>query len=135
LHGILEIDELLVEFAEAGFDFLEIVRETLNLRGHSVEARAGIRLNILDGFLERAHGGAEPANGVAGLPDERLHDAIVLSDLSGKIFLALEQGSDVALKLDQFASDGFRWAGADQASGECASQNGGAKNGDVANTH
>src|SRR6266851_4051522 len=61
LHGILEIDELLVELAEAGLDFLEVVREALDLRGHGVKARAGIGLNILDGFLERAHGGGELA--------------------------------------------------------------------------
>src|SRR4029077_11335319 len=135
LNRILKIDELLIELAQARLDFLEVVRETLNLRRHGVEARAGIGLDVLDGFLERAHGGGELIDVVTGLPDERLHDSVVLSDLSGKILLALEQGSDVALKLDEFAGDGFSGARADQASGERAGQYCGAKDGDVANTH
>ncbi len=135
LDGILKIDELLIELAEARLDFLEVVREALDLRGHGVQARAGIGLNILDGFLERAHGGAELADVVVGLLDEGLHDGMILGHLGGEILLALEQGGDVALKLDELAGDGFGGAGADQASGKCASQNGGAKNGDVANTH
>src|SRR5713101_6215 len=135
LDSVLKVDELLIELAEARLDFLEVVRETLNLRGHGVEARAGIGLDVLDGFLEGAHGGGELIDVVAGLPDERLHDGVVLSDLSGKILLALKQGSDVALKLDEFASDGFGWTRADETSGKGAGKNGGAKNGDVANTH
>src|SRR5437879_7303325 len=92
-------------------------------------------LDVWDGLLERAHGGRETVDVVTGLADERLHDSVVLSDLSGKVLLALEQGSDVALKLDEFASDGFGGTGADETSGKCAGKNGGAKNGDVANTH
>src|SRR5205814_1074306 len=135
LHGVLEVNELLVELAEAGLNFFEVVRKTLDLRGHRVQTCAGIGLNVLDGLLERAHGGAELANSVIGLADERLHDSVVLSDLRGEILLALEKGSDVALKLDEFAGDGFRRAWADQASGESAGQNGGAKNSNVTNTH
>ncbi|PYU59170.1 MAG: hypothetical protein DMG55_14425 [Acidobacteria bacterium] len=67
--------------------------------------------------------------------DERFHDGVILRYLGGKIFLALEQGGDVALKLDELAGHGFRGVGADQASGKCAGENGGAKNGDVTNTH
>src|SRR5439155_23562384 len=67
LDGILQIYELLVEFAEAGLDFLEIVRQALDLRGHGVESYAGISLDIPNGFLERAHGGAELCNVVVGL--------------------------------------------------------------------
>src|SRR5713226_6924726 len=78
LHGVLEVNELLVELAEAGLDFLEVVRKTLDLGGHGVQARAGIGLNILDGLLERAHGGAELADRVVGLTDQRLHDGVVL---------------------------------------------------------
>jgi len=47
----------------------------------------------------------------------------------------LKQGSDIALKLDEFACDGFGGTGADETSGKGAGKNGGAKNGDVANTH
>src|SRR5207249_8068825 len=64
---------------------------------------------------------------VAGLPDERLHDGVVLSDLSGKVLLALEQGGDVALKLDEFAGDGFGGTGANETSGKRAGENGGAR--------
>ena len=135
LDGILEVDELLVEFAEAGFDFLEIVGEALDLGGHGVETRAGIGLDVLDGFLERAHGGAELGDVIVGLLDERLHDGVVLSDLRGEILLALEQSGDVALKLDHFASDGFGGAGADEASRNGAGENGGAKDNNVSNTH
>jgi hypothetical protein len=60
---------------------------------------------------------------------------MVLGDLGGKILLALEQGGDVALKLDEFAGDGFGGAGADQASDKRAGENGSAENDDVANTH
>jgi len=120
LHGILEINELLVKLAKAGFDFLEVVGEALDLRGHGVQARTGIGLNILDGLLERAHGGAQLANRVVGLADERLHDGVVLGDLGGKILLTLKQGGDVALEFNKFASDGFRGTRADKASGERA---------------
>jgi hypothetical protein len=60
---------------------------------------------------------------------------VVLGDLCGEVFLALEQGGDVALKLDEFACDGFGGARADQASCKRAGENGCAENGDVANTH
>src|SRR5207245_8185298 len=111
------------------------IRETLDLRGHGVEARTGIGLNILDGFLEGAHGGAEFANSVVGLADERLHDSVVLSDLRGKVFLALEQGSDVALKLDEFASDGFDGARTNETSRKSAGHNSGAEDSDLTNEH
>jgi hypothetical protein len=60
---------------------------------------------------------------------------MILGHLGGEILLALEQGGDVALKLDEFAGDGLGGAGAEQASGKSASQNSGAENSDVANTH
>src|SRR5712692_1273622 len=135
LDGILKIDELLIELAKSRLDFLEVVRETLDLCGHGIETRAGIGLHVLDGFLERAHGGGELVDVVAGLLNERLHDGVVLSHLGGKILLTLEQGGYVALKLDEFAGDGFGGAGTDQASSKRTGQNGGAKNGDVTNTH
>src|SRR5256886_12653470 len=53
------------------FRSFKIVREALDLRGHSVEARAGIGLNVLDGLLEATHGGVEFADGVAGLLDRK----------------------------------------------------------------
>jgi len=95
LDSILKIDELLIELAKARLDFLEIVGETLDLRGHGVEARAGIGLDVLDGFLERAHGRSELVDTVAGLPMSVFITGVVLSDLSGKILLALKQGSDI----------------------------------------
>src|SRR6266852_1468122 len=135
LDGILEIDELLVELAEARLDFLEVVRESLDLRRHGVEARAGIRLNILDGFLERAHGAFELAEARIGLVDDGAHAGVILRNLSGQILLTLKLGGDVALKLDELPGDGFRGARTDQASRECAGQNGGAKHGDITHTH
>ena len=131
----MKIDELLIELAEARLDFLEVVRESLDLRGHGVEARAGIGLNILDGFLERAHGAFEFAEARIGLVDDGAHAGVILGDLSGEILLALKQGGDVALKLDELPGDGLSGAGTDQASGECAGQNGGAKHSDITHTH
>jgi len=67
----LEIDQLLIEFAQPGLNFLEIVGETLDLCGHGVQARAGIGGDVLHGFLQGAHGAVELADGVAGLLNER----------------------------------------------------------------
>jgi hypothetical protein len=49
--------------------------------------------------------------------------------------LALKNGGNVALELDNFASDGLRRARADKAAAEGSGKNGGAENGDVAYTH
>src|SRR5208337_3789224 len=57
LDGVLQIHQLLIDLADAGFDLLEVVGEALDLGGHGVEAGAGVGLNVLDGFLEGAHGG------------------------------------------------------------------------------
>jgi hypothetical protein len=59
----------------------------------------------------------------------------MLGELVREIFLAREQGSDVLLKQNDFAGDSFGGTRADEASGERASQNGGAENDDIANTH
>ena len=135
LDGVLEIDELLIELAEAGLDFLEIVGESLDLRGHGVEARAGIGLHVLDGFLERAHGALELADARVGLVDNGAHAGVFLGDLRGQVLLALKQSGDVALKLDHFASDGFGGARADETSGERAGHKCGAENDNITNTH
>jgi hypothetical protein len=60
---------------------------------------------------------------------------VILGELSGEIFLPLKQRSDVALELDELTGDSFGGAGADQTSGECAGQNGGAKHDDITHTH
>jgi len=60
---------------------------------------------------------------------------VVLRDLSGEILLPLKQRGDVTLELDELPGDGLQRAGADQASGECAGQHGGAKHGDITDTH
>jgi hypothetical protein len=60
---------------------------------------------------------------------------VILGHLAREIPLTLEQGSDVALKLNQFARYGFGGARAQKTSAKGASQNGGAKNGNVADTH
>src|SRR5882724_548500 len=135
LDGVLKIDELLVEFAETRLDFLEIVGEPLDLRGHGVKARAGISLHVLDGFLERAHGSAELADIVAGLLDKGLHDGVILDGFVGKILLALKQGGDVALKIEDFTGDGLGGPRPEKASSKRTKENGGAKNSDVADTH
>ena len=130
-----KIDDLLVELAEAGFDFFEIVGESLDLGGHGVEARAGIGLHVLDGLLQGTHGGVELADVVAGLLDQSLHDGVILGHLAGEILLALENVGDVALELDDFASDGVDRAGPHEAAGEETGEGGGAENGDITNTH
>ncbi len=135
MHGVLQVDQLLIQLAESGLDFLEIVGKPLDLRGHGIEPRAGIGGNVLNGFLQGAHGAIELANRVAGLPDKRLYDGVVLRHLGGHISLPLQQGSDVLLKLDNFASDGFGRARTDEAAAEGTRENGGAENSDVACTH
>lgn len=135
LNGVLKIDELLIEFANAGFDFLEVVGDALKLSGHGIETCAGIGLNILDGFLEGGHGGVELVHGVAGLLNESFLDSMVLSHLGLDVFLTLEEGSDVALEFDDLASDGECGLGADQTAGESAGEQGGGEDEDVTRTH
>jgi len=86
----LQIDELLIQLANARFDFLEIVREALDLGGHRVQARAGIGLNVLDGFLQAAHGGVELVDGVRRLFDESFLYGVVLGHLGLHVFLTLQ---------------------------------------------
>jgi len=57
---------------------------------------------------------------------------MVLGHLGGQVFLPLKQGSDVVLKLDKFAGDGFGWVRANEAAAEGASENSGAENGNIA---
>jgi hypothetical protein len=132
LHGVLKIDQLLIQLAEAGLDFLEIIGESLDLRGHGVQTRTGIGGNVLHGFLQGAHGAVELGHGLARLLDEGLHDSMVLGHLGGDISLPLQQGSDVLLKLDNFAGHGFGRARTGEAAADGPGQDSGAKNGDVA---
>jgi len=60
---------------------------------------------------------------------------VVLRHLRGEIFLALKQGSDVVLKLDEFASDRFGRSRTDEASAEGPAKTAALKNGNVAYTH
>src|SRR4029077_1895119 len=112
-----------------------IVGETLNLSGHGVEASAGIGLHVLNGFLEGPHGGGDFVDVVVGLLNERLGDSMVLGDLCGHVFLTLEQGSDVTLKLDELARDSFGGARTDQAPAQGSREDGGAENGNVTKSH
>ncbi len=131
----MQVDELLIEFAETRFNFFEIVREALDLRGHGVQTSAGVGLDVLNGFLDAAHGGVELADVVAGLLDESFEDGVVLGHLRGHVFLTLKKGGDVALQVDDFTGDGFRRARADEAAAERAGKNSGRKNDDVADFH
>ena len=126
---------MLIEFAETGFDFLEIVRKTLDLSGHGVETRAGVGLYVLNGLLEGVHGRVELVDRVGGLFDKGLLDSVVLSHLGLKIFLPGEESGDVALELDDFAGDGEGGFGADEAAGECAEKQGAGEDEDVTSTH
>ena len=135
LDGVLQIDELLIEFADAGFDFLEIVGEALDLSGHGVETRAGVGLDVLDGFLEGGHGGVELVDGIGGLLDEGFLDGVVLSHLGLNVFLTLEERGDVALEFDNFASDSEGRFRADETAGDGADEHGAGKERDVTHTH
>jgi hypothetical protein len=90
LDGALQIDELLIEFAEARFNLFQIIRKALDLCGHGVQASAGVGLHVLNGFLDGAHGGVELADIVAGLFDEGFEDSVVLRDLRGHVLLTLK---------------------------------------------
>ena len=107
----------------------------MHLSGHGVETRAGICLHILNGFLQAAHGSVELANGVVGLLDEGAHDGVVLGDLGGDVFLALEKRSDVALKLNNFAGDGCCGTRTDEAAANRAHDQSGAESSEIAITH
>jgi hypothetical protein len=52
--------------------------------------------------------------------NDGLNDGVILCHLRGHIFLPLQEGSDVALEVDDFASDSFGGARADEASTERA---------------
>jgi hypothetical protein len=131
----LEVDELLIEFADARFDFLEIVGEALELCGHGIEASAGIGLNILDGLLERGHSGIELVDGVGGLLHEGFLDSMVLGHLGLKSLLTLEESADVALELDNFAGDGESGPRADDTAGESAGEHSAGKEKNVTSAH
>ena len=135
MHGVLEVHELLVELAKARLDFLEIIRETLNLRRHRVEMRAGVGLHVLHGLLQRSHAAAEAVDVVIETADDGLNDGVILRHLRGEIFLSLQQGSDVALEVNNLPGDGFGRMRADEASTDCAGKNGCAENSDVSYTH
>src|SRR5436305_321002 len=131
----LKVHELLVELAKARLNFLEVVREPLDLRGHGVQARAGVGLHVLHGFLQRSHAAAEVADIVIETADDGLDDGVILGHLRGEIFLPLQQGSDIALEVDDFAGDGFGRMRTDEASTDGAGKNGCTKNCDIAYTH
>src|SRR5437588_2064118 len=135
LHGVLKINELLIELAEARLYFFKIVREALDLRGHGIQPRAGIGLHVLHRFLQRAHGAVQLVDVVIETANNGLDGSVVLNHLRGDVFLSLEQGSDVALEVDNFAGDGFDRAGADEASANGTGENGGTKNSEIAYTH
>jgi len=135
LNRRLQIHQLLIEFADAGFNFFEIVGEALELRGHCVDTRTGVGLNILNGFLERSHGGVEFINGVGGLFDEEFLGSMILSHLRLQGLLTLEDGGDVALELDDFAGDREGGLRADHAAGEGAGTQSAREDKNVASTH
>ena len=135
LNGVLQIDELLIEFADARFDFFKIVGEALDLSGHGVETGAGVGLDILDGFLKGGHGGIEFIDGIGGLLDESFLDRVVLSHLGLQVFLTLEECGDVALQLDNFASDSEGRFRADETAGESTDEHSADKERDITHAH
>jgi hypothetical protein len=52
-----------------------------------------------------------------------------------KIFLTLEDGSDIALKFDDFASDGDSGLGSNETAGNSAEEHGAGEDGNVTGTH
>ena len=126
---------LLIEFAEARFDFFQIIGKTLHLRGHGVQAGARVGLDILNGFLDAAHGGVEFADVVAGLLDQSFEDGMVLRDLRGHVLLTLKKCCDVSLQVDDFSSDGLSGTRPDDAAAERPGKNSGGENEDVADSH
>ena len=86
-------------------------------------------------FWREAHGGVELVDSVGGLLDEGFLDSVVLSHLGLHVFLTLEERGDIALELDNFASDGEGRVRADEAAGEGADEHGADKERDVTHTH
>jgi hypothetical protein len=60
---------------------------------------------------------------------------MVLGNLRGHVFLTLKKGGDVALKFDEFASDGFGGTRADEAAAQGSREDSGTENGDITKTH
>jgi hypothetical protein len=67
--------------------------------------------------------------------DEGFLDSVILGHLVLEIFLTLEDRGDIALKLDDFASDGHDRLGADKAAGDGAGKHGTGEEENVTNTH
>jgi hypothetical protein len=60
---------------------------------------------------------------------------VVLGHLCDQIFLALQQIGDIALELDEFASDSFRGTGTDEAPAHGSRKDSGGKNCKITQTH
>jgi len=105
------------------------------LGGHGVQPRAGIGLNVLDGFLEAAHGRVELVDAVRRLFDESALDGVVLGHLGLHFFLTLQQRGDIALQLDDLARHGEGGAGPDEAAGDGADEHGAGEKKNVTHPH
>ncbi len=114
----MDVGELLVEFAHARLHVGYVVRKTLHLRAHGVEARAGRSREILRGLLNGGHGGIEFIDGVQRLLNERALHRGVLGHLRLQVVLALNQLGDAVLQVDDLSRNGISRSGAEQSTAQ-----------------
>src|SRR5712692_5363597 len=63
LERVLEVGELLINLPEPNLHLFEVVRKGLHLRGHRIQARTGVGLNVLNGLLQVSHDVVQTADG------------------------------------------------------------------------
>jgi hypothetical protein len=86
-------------------------------------------------FLQAAHRSVQPAHRVVGLFKQRAHHRVVLRQLRGKVLLSLQQGGDVALQLNDFASHRASRPWSDQAAATPPQLPGNSKRRNITKTH
>src|SRR5713101_3797880 len=127
LERVLDVGELLIKLSEPDLHLFEIVRKGLDLRGHRIQAGAGVGLNVLNGLLQVAHDVVQAANGGRVLVEKGLDRGVFLVDGAGNVLLALEQRGHVTLELDDFTRYRRDWGGGKQQASQRACEKRAAK--------
>ena len=71
MQQALNVVHLLRQFPHARLNILHVVGKALRLRGHGVDARAGIGLHFLHGFLDERHLSIQLVHGIRRLLNQR----------------------------------------------------------------
>ena len=131
----MQVDELLIEFADVRVDIGDVVRDGLHGAGEVVKAGAGVGLSILHRLLHRPHESAKAVGGIEGLLKHGFHDALILVHGILHAALPLQEQTHVVLNIDDFLGDGFDRLRADERTKESAGQHGCAAPEQISITH